>query len=298
MMAGMALVCAIPPTEGRRLHLKESAWKACPHSASNHTAAQENHSIGWGISGLRAGRKALPAMTGRQDEPAIGGSGPRRRGWKFFAFLLPSGIFCTAAVIYRLVGMPDCAERGVAVMFGRSAKSEEFEGAALPHLNDLFRTAVRLTRDRSEAEDLVQEAYLQAWKSFHRFEPGTNCRAWLFKILFHVIQHHRRKWFRMRLVSDETERIEETISYEPPVSPHLSDEDVLAAFDKIPPHYREVVLLTDVEELSYKEVAAALDIPLGTVMSRLNRGRRLLRQELAEFAEGYGIQQKGEGKGA
>ncbi|HKP14264.1 MAG TPA: sigma-70 family RNA polymerase sigma factor, partial [Blastocatellia bacterium] len=102
-------------------------------------------------------------------------------------------------------------------MFGRSAKSEEFEGAALPHLNDLFRTALRLVRDRAEAEDLVQEAYLQAWKSFHRFEPGTNCRAWLFKILFHVIQHHRRKLFKMRLVSDEDERIEETVSYEPPL---------------------------------------------------------------------------------
>jgi RNA polymerase sigma-70 factor, ECF subfamily len=183
-------------------------------------------------------------------------------------------------------------------MFGRSAKSEEFEGAAMPHLNDLFRTALRLTRNRAEAEDLVQEAYLQAWKSFHRFEPGTNCRAWLFKILFRVIQHYRRKWFRMQLVSGEAERIEETVSYEPPVPAHLSDEDVLAAFDKIPPHYREVVLLADVEELSYKEVAAALDIPLGTVMSRLNRGRKLLRHELAEFAGGYGIQQQGGGRGA
>jgi RNA polymerase sigma-70 factor (ECF subfamily) len=73
---------------------------------------------------------------------------------------------------------------------------------------------------------------------------------------------------------------------------------VLGAFDKIPPHYREVVLLADVEELSYKEVAAALDIPLGTVMSRLSRGRKLLRQELAGFAEGYGIQHEGGGRGA
>lgn len=183
-------------------------------------------------------------------------------------------------------------------MFGRSAKADEFEGAAMPHLNDLFRTALRLTRDRAEAEDLVQEAYLQAWKSFHRFEPGTNCRAWLFKILFHVIQHHRRKWFKMRLVTDTDDFLEETVSYEPPVAPHLSDEDVLAAFDKIPQHYREVVLLADVEELSYKEVAAALDIPLGTVMSRLNRGRKLLRHELAEFASGYGIDQKKGEKGA
>ena len=152
------------------------------------------------------------------------------------------------------------------MIFGRRAKTEDFEEIALPYLNDLFRTALRMTRNHTEAEDLVQEAYLQAWKSFHRFEPGTNCRAWLFKILFHVIQHHRRKWFKMRLANDTDDLLEETLSYEPPVSPHLSDEDVLAAFEKIPQHYREVVLLADVEELSYKEVAAALDIPLGTVM--------------------------------
>ena len=183
--------------------------------------------------------------------------------------------------------------------FGRATKKEEdFEAAALPHLNDLYRTATRAIGDRAEAEDLVQEAYLQAWKSFHRFELGTNCRAWLFKILFHVIQHHRRKWFKMRLVSNEDERIEETVSYEPPVSPQLSDEDVLAAFEKLPLHYREVVLLADVDELSYKEVAAALGIPLGTVMSRLNRGRKLLRLELAEFAGGYGINQTERGTGA
>jgi RNA polymerase sigma-70 factor (ECF subfamily) len=217
---------------------------------------------------------------------------------KYFAFSVLPGIFCSPPAIYRLAVMLSRFQRGASVMFGRSAKVEEFEGAALPHLNDLFRTALRLTRDRAEAEDLVQEAYLQAWKSFHRFEPGTNCRAWLFKILFHVIQHHRRKWFKMRLVSDEDARIEETISYEPPVSPHLRDEDVLAAFEKIPLHYREVVLLADVEELSYKEVAAVLDIPLGTVMSRLNRGRKLLRHELAEFASGYGINQEEGGRGA
>jgi RNA polymerase sigma-70 factor, ECF subfamily len=179
------------------------------------------------------------------------------------------------------------------VVFGRRARTEDFEEAALPHLNDLFRTALRVTRNRTEAEDLVQEAYLQAWKSFHRFEPGTNCRAWLFKILFHAIQHHRRKSSKMRLVTDDEEMIEETLSYQPPLSQHLSDEDVLAAFEKIPEHYREVVLLADVEELSYKEVAAALNLPLGTVMSRVSRGRRLLRAELAEFAKDYGLKHTG-----
>jgi RNA polymerase sigma-70 factor (ECF subfamily) len=81
------------------------------------------------------------------------------------------------------------------VFSGQKIKLEDFEAAAMPHFDDLYRTAARVIGDRTEAEDLVQETYLQGWKSFHRFEPGTNCRAWLFKILFHVIHHHRRKWF-------------------------------------------------------------------------------------------------------
>lgn len=174
----------------------------------------------------------------------------------------------------------------------RRARAEEFESVAMPHLSGLFRTALRLIGNRSEAEDIVQEAYLQAWKSFHRFEPGTNCRAWLYKILSHVMQHHRRKWYNNRSAR-ESEVLMETLTYEPPVPQELSDEDVLAAFDKIPAHYREVVLLADVQEFSYKEVAETLAIPVGTVMSRLSRGRSLLRQELAGFAESYGINEKG-----
>jgi RNA polymerase sigma-70 factor (ECF subfamily) len=140
---------------------------------------------------------------------------------------------------------------------------------------------------------------LQAWKSFHRFEPGTNCRAWLFKILFHVIHHHRRKWYNSKLARESEEILEQTIAYEPPVPQYLSDEDVLMAFEKIPEQYREVVLLADVQELSYKEVAEALDIPMGTVMSRLSRGRKLLREELSGFAEEYGITRiREKGKGA
>ncbi|HWO01261.1 MAG TPA: sigma-70 family RNA polymerase sigma factor [Blastocatellia bacterium] len=172
--------------------------------------------------------------------------------------------------------------------FRRNAKIDDFESAAMPHIDALYRAAARVTGDRSEAEDLVQETYLQAWKSFHRFQPGTNCRAWLFKILFHVIQQHRRKWYSSR--GHETdELLEQTVAYQPPVAQHLKDEDVLAAFDKIPQQYRDVVLLADVEAFSYKEIAETLSIPLGTVMSRLSRGRKLLRSELAGFAEGYGI---------
>src|SRR6185369_11718128 len=124
------------------------------------------------------------------------------------------------------------------MIFGRSASKEEFESAALPHVNDLYRTAARVIGNRTEAEDLVQEAYLQAWKSFHRFEPGTNCRAWLFKILFHVIQHHRRKWYNSKLVQEDDEMLlQDTLAYEPPVPQDLSDEDVLASLERIPVQY-------------------------------------------------------------
>ena len=180
------------------------------------------------------------------------------------------------------------------MIFNRSASKEEFESAALPHLNDLYRTAARVIGNRSEAEDLVQEAYLQAWKSFHRFELGTNCRAWLFKILFHVIQHHRRKWYNSKLVQESDDMLlQDTIPYEPPTPQQLSDEDVLAALERMPVLYREAVVLADVQEFSYKEVAATLSVPVGTVMSRLSRGRKLLRAELSGIAGSYGIREKG-----
>src|SRR5260370_13825134 len=99
----------------------------------------------------------------------------------------------------------------------------------MPYLHELFRVAARVVGDRSEAEDLIQETYLQAWKSFHRFEPGTNCRAWLFKILFHVTQQQRRKRSKLGLAGDIDQKIEETVGAEPPVPQHISDEDVLAA---------------------------------------------------------------------
>lgn len=173
----------------------------------------------------------------------------------------------------------------------RHDRLDEFETVALPHLDDLFRTASRLAGDRAEASDLVQEVYLQAWKSFHRFEPGTNCRAWLYKILFHVVHHHWRRSRRMslRFVREDEPGLEETVAWEPPVAQDIEDKKVLAAFEKLPLIYREVVLLVDVQELAYKEAAEALDIPIGTVMSRLSRGRRLLRQQLAEYAKSYGV---------
>lgn len=160
---------------------------------------------------------------------------------------------------------------------------QDFEAAAMPHLADLHRTAKFLTRDSSEAEDLVQEVYLEAWKSFYRFEPGTNCRAWLFKILFHRLHHVRRRlWKASRLEPFESSSGPDSIAAEPPVPQEIRDEDILQALAKMPVDFREVVLMADVQEFSYKEIAETLKIPLGTVMSRLSRARKLLRQELAE----------------
>lgn len=176
----------------------------------------------------------------------------------------------------------------------RASARERFQTEALPHLNDLFRTASRLIGDRARAEDVIQEVFLQAWKSFDRFEAGTNCRAWLFKILFHCVNHHRRKWFRFPLLKEAEEFIEANLTYAPPVPEQLTDEDILDALDGIPPDFRAVVLLVDVEEFSYKEAAEILAVPAGTVMSRLSRGRKLLREQLAEVARAYGVIRAGE----
>ena len=167
--------------------------------------------------------------------------------------------------------------------------SERFEKEAMPHLKDLYRTASRMTGEQSRAEDVVQEVFLQAWKSFHKFQPGTNCRAWLYKILFHCVNHQRRKWFRFPLLKEKEEFFESNLAAPAPIPDQLTDADILGALDRIPADYRSVVLLVDVEEFAYKEASEILEVPIGTVMSRLSRGRKLLREQLAEVALAYGI---------
>ena len=165
-----------------------------------------------------------------------------------------------------------------------------FEAEALPRIDVLFRTAVRLTADRTEAEDLVQETYAQAWASLAAYEPGTNCRAWLFKILMNKLAHQRRrKYALLKRTAEVDELTFERVAYVPPVEQELKDEEVLAALGRVPARFREVVLLADVEEFSYREIAEMLGVPVGTVMSRLSRGRKLLREMLAGVAAGYRI---------
>ncbi len=167
---------------------------------------------------------------------------------------------------------------------------EVFEGEAIEYINELYRTAVRLTRNQTDAEDLVQETYMQAWKSFSQFELGTNCRAWLYKILFNKFDHYRRKKAtQAKYFQESDEFVFDNATFSDPVPEHLTDKQIINALDKLPEHYRSVVLLADVQEFDYKEIAEILEIPIGTVMSRLNRARMQLRKSLAKVADEYGI---------
>ncbi len=157
---------------------------------------------------------------------------------------------------------------------------ETFEVEALPHADRLFRLAMWLERDRSVAEDLVQDTLIQAMRSFHRYTPGTNCRAWLVTILQHLRSNRRRAAFRHREVEDVDDQIAETVAFVPAIPQHLTDQDLLAALRGIPEPYQDIILLCDVEDMTYKEIAEALSIPIGTVMSRLHRGRAALRKQL------------------
>jgi RNA polymerase sigma-70 factor (ECF subfamily) len=175
---------------------------------------------------------------------------------------------------------------------GRTAWAA-FEAEAMPHVDSLFRTAMWFERDRTEAEDLVQDTLRQALESFHRYTPGTNCRAWLMSILRNVRHNRLRARGRLPIVTDSDDTIATTVPFVPPVPEHLTDDELLGALRRIPVQYQEVILLSDVEELSYKDIAAALGVPIGTVMSRLHRGRTCLRDELTA-AKGRVIPMPGE----
>jgi RNA polymerase sigma-70 factor, ECF subfamily len=159
----------------------------------------------------------------------------------------------------------------------------QFEATILPHFDAVFRLALWLTRDRHEAQDLVQETFSQALQSFHRFTPGTNARAWVLTIMRHLRSHHLRRLGRSPAPSHDDEMLDSLPAAET-TPQHVTDEEVLAALRRLPAEYQEVVLLADVENLSYKEIATTVKIPLGTVMSRLHRARRLLRVALASYA--------------
>src|SRR4051812_40538113 len=150
----------------------------------------------------------------------------------------------------------------------------------MPLFQSLFNFASWLTHDKHQAEDLVQETYLRAWKGFATFRPGTNFRAWIFRILRNLFLTSRTG-LRVH-VSIEEEGEEELVppTQETPESIFMSastHEDIRTALAQLPVFYREVILLCDVEEMKYQEIAELLNVPVGTVMSRISRGRRLMR---------------------
>jgi RNA polymerase sigma-70 factor (ECF subfamily) len=162
----------------------------------------------------------------------------------------------------------------------------EFTSAALSHIDSLYGTALRLTRRAADAEDLVQDTYLKAFRSAHQFEPGTNLKAWLFTILHNTFRNVRRHDGRspVDVDSDAVERAPNAgpadQSPEQILSRRTLDADLQAALDDLPEAFRQAVWLRDVEELTYAEMAKVLDIPMGTVMSRISRGRRALSEGL------------------
>jgi RNA polymerase sigma-70 factor, ECF subfamily len=181
-------------------------------------------------------------------------------------------------------------------------QKKRFEEEALPLLDSLYGAALRMTRNPADAEDLVQEAMLRAYRAFDTFEPGTNLKAWLFRILTNAyINQYRKKQREPRKVSaDEIEDFdlyqelrrsdpEFASTPEKVVLDSLVDTDILRAIDDLPDQFRLAVVLADVEGFSYAEMAEIMDVPMGTVMSRLHRGRKALQKRLWELARDRGI---------
>ncbi|TVQ01374.1 MAG: sigma-70 family RNA polymerase sigma factor [Balneolaceae bacterium] len=173
-------------------------------------------------------------------------------------------------------------------------KQQDFNEEMIPHLDALYNFGLRLTSDPNDAEDLVQDTIVKAYRFFSSYEKGTNAKAWLFRILKNsYINNYRKKSKKPQEVDYdevatfyETVRAErtETSDLEDKMFRELIDDDLSRALDSIPEDFRTVVLLCDVEDFTYEEIANMLDVPIGTIRSRLHRGRNLLKVQLMEYA--------------
>ncbi|MFC5280857.1 sigma-70 family RNA polymerase sigma factor [Arcanobacterium canis] len=180
-------------------------------------------------------------------------------------------------------------------------RAARFEKDAIPYLNQLYGGAMRLTRNPHDAEDLVSETYAKAFSAFHQYQPGTNLKAWLFRILNNTfISHYRKAQRRPTEVENELEDWQEyraeshmstgMKSAEMEAYENLPNDEIRQAFEQLSQDRREAVYLADVEGFSYQEIADIMGTPIGTVMSRLSRGRKQLREILSSYAGelGYG----------
>lgn len=173
----------------------------------------------------------------------------------------------------------------------------EFENEALRYMDALYGTALRLTRSDADAQDLVQETFLRAYRFYDRFEPGTNLKAWLFKIQYNAFVNRYRRGSLERSIMDTLtdapaeDSVMSSASMRSLVEPDsemmrpLLASEIERALATLPDDYRAMILLADVEELSYKEIADVIGCPIGTVMSRLHRARRLMQKELVDGSE-------------
>lgn len=182
-----------------------------------------------------------------------------------------------------------------------AAVRRRFHQEAMPHAQALYGAAMRLVRSPDDARDLVQETMFKAWRAFHTFESGTNCKAWLFRILTNTFINKYRRRAKERDILDGKTRIdaEHELVNLPSKRAFLDPEgamadksladEVLAALEDLPVDFRVVVMLSDIEGFAYKDIAAMVGIPVGTVMSRLFRGRRLLQEKLFDYAVETGV---------